>query len=71
MRDEEANYVNNSHVGGSRPIYQGSNQGPWRENVQGHGNQGWRNEKGTPNLKDNSSENLRDGNQGNWRERNY
>ncbi|XP_060210808.1 uncharacterized protein LOC132637788 [Lycium barbarum] len=37
MYDEEASYINNQREG-SRPNYQGPNQGSWR---QGQGNQGW------------------------------
>ncbi|XP_060177802.1 uncharacterized protein LOC132607737, partial [Lycium barbarum] len=67
MYDEEASYVNNLREG-SRPNYQGPNQGSWR---QGQGNQGWNKEQGHSNWREN-----RDNNQGwnkeqghsNWRD---
>ncbi|XP_059289056.1 uncharacterized protein LOC132042546 [Lycium ferocissimum] len=57
MHDEEASYVNNLREG-SRPNYQGPNQGSWR---QGQGNQGWNKEQGHSNWRDN-----RDNNQGGY-----
>ncbi|XP_019227294.1 PREDICTED: uncharacterized protein LOC109208620 [Nicotiana attenuata] len=51
---EEANYVNNSQGGYQRQQYQGSGQqNQWRPNLQGQGNQQWRNNQGSSN-------------QGNW-----
>ncbi|XP_070057288.1 uncharacterized protein [Nicotiana tomentosiformis] len=44
---EEANYVNNPQGGYQRQPYQGSGQQhQWRSNLQGQGNQQWRNDQG-------------------------
>ncbi|XP_019266602.1 PREDICTED: uncharacterized protein LOC109244031 [Nicotiana attenuata] len=55
---EEANYLNNSQGGNQRQQYQGQvQQNQWRPNLQGQGNQQWRNDRGSSN-------------QGNWNNNN-